>query len=98
MDNGREVVVLTGASSGVGRATVRMFAEHGAHVALLARNEDGLRAAREEVEAAGGKAIEIPTDVADHQQVEAAARRVEEEFGPIDVWINVAMTVVFAPF
>ena len=98
MDNGREVVVVTGASSGVGRATVRKFAEHGAHVALLARNEDGLRVAREEVEAAGGKAIEIPTDVADHEQVEAAARRVEEEFGPIDVWINVAMTVVFAPF
>lgn len=93
-----EVVVITGASAGVGRATARAFARHGAHIGLLARNEDGLRGAREDVESLGGKALEVPTDVADPEQVEAAAQRVEEEFGPIDVWVNDAMTTVFSEF
>ncbi len=98
MSNGSEVVVITGASAGIGRAAVRAFAKQGAHIGLLARNPEGLEGARKEVEAAGGKAIAIPTDVADHEQVEAAAVRVEEEFGPIDIWVNDAMTTVFAPF
>lgn len=96
--NNQEVVVVTGASAGVGRATAREFGKHGARVGLLARNEDGLEGARREVESAGGKALPIPTDVADAEQVEAAARRVEEELGPIDVWVNDAMTTVFSPF
>lgn len=95
--NTPEVVVVTGASAGIGRATARLFGEHGAHVGLLARNEDGLEGARREIEAAGGKALPIPTDVADHEQVEAAAQRVEEEFGPIHTWVNVAMTTIFSP-
>jgi len=65
---------------------------------LLARGEAGLDGAVRDIEAAGGKALAIPTDVADYDQVEAAAQRVEEAFGPIDVWINVAFTSVFAPF
>ena len=92
-----EVVVITGASSGIGRATVREFAKHGAHIGLLARNERALNDARDEVESLGGRALAIPTDVTDPEQVEAAADRVEEEFGPIDIWVNDAMTVVFAP-
>ena len=93
----REVVVITGASAGVGRATVREFARHGAVIGLLARGEDGLAAAVAEVEAVGGKALAIPTDVADPEQVEIAARMVEECLGPIDVWVNNAMVTVFAP-
>jgi len=92
------VVVVTGASAGVGRATVREFAEHGANVGLLARGGEGLRAAAKEVQAAGGQAVAMPTDVADPGQVEAAAERIERELGPIDVWVNDAMTSVFAPF
>jgi NAD(P)-dependent dehydrogenase (short-subunit alcohol dehydrogenase family) len=92
-----EVVVITGASAGVGRATVRRFAKDGARIALLARGVDGLEAARAEVEAAGGRALVLPTDVADPQQVEAAAEAVERELGPIDIWINNAMTSVFSP-
>ena len=93
-----EVVVVTGASAGVGRATARAFAERGASVALLARGEDGLEGAREDVEALGGRTLVLPTDVADADAVERAAARTEEELGPIDVWVNNAMTVVFAPF
>ncbi|MDP9474264.1 MAG: SDR family oxidoreductase [Actinomycetota bacterium] len=93
-----ETVVITGASAGVGRATVRAFAKQGARIGLLARNPDGLEAARRDVESLGGKALAIPTDVADPEQVEEAARIVEEEFGPIDIWVNDAMTTVFAPF
>jgi short-subunit dehydrogenase len=96
--NGREVVVVTGASAGVGRATAREFGKHGAKVALLARNEEGLEGARKEIEAAGGVAFSIPTDVADPEQVEAAAERVERELGPIDVWVNDAIAVIFSPF
>src|SRR5215831_9503436 len=92
-----EVVVMTGASAGVGRATVREFAKHGAQIGLLARGIDGLEGARREVEEAGGKALVLPTDVSDPDQVEAAAAAVEAEFGPIDVWINDAMVSVFSP-
>jgi NAD(P)-dependent dehydrogenase (short-subunit alcohol dehydrogenase family) len=92
-----EVVVVTGASAGVGRAIVRRFAADGARIALLARGRDGLEAARREVEAAGGQALVIPTDVADAAQVEAAAAATEARFGPIDIWINNAMASVFSP-
>ena len=92
-----EVVVVTGASAGVGRATVRAFARQGAHIGLLARGIEGLEAARVEVEAAGGKALVLPTDVARDDQVEAAAAAVEEAFGPIDIWVNNAMVSVFSP-
>ena len=91
------IVAITGASAGVGRATVRRFAKSGAHIALIARGRDGLEAARAEVERAGGRAIVLPLDVADAAQVEAAAARTEAELGPIDVWINNAMVSVFSP-
>ncbi|MGH9395493.1 MAG: SDR family oxidoreductase [Terriglobia bacterium] len=96
--NEHEVVVVTGATAGVGRATVRAFAKRGARVGLLARGRDGLEATRAEVEAAGGKALALPTDVADAKQVEDAAKAIEDEFGPIDIWVNNAMTTVFSPF
>jgi NAD(P)-dependent dehydrogenase (short-subunit alcohol dehydrogenase family) len=92
-----EVVVITGASAGVGRATVRAFAQQGAHIGLVARGQEGLQAAADEVRLAGGKALVLPTDVADAAQVEAAAEAVEKAFGPIDIWINNAMTSVFSP-
>ncbi|HEY7404245.1 MAG TPA: SDR family oxidoreductase [Candidatus Angelobacter sp.] len=92
-----EVVVITGASAGVGRATVREFAKHGAWIGLIARGVDGLEGARREVEAAGGKALVLRVDVADPAQVEAAARQVEDQLGPIDIWVNNAMASVFSP-
>jgi NAD(P)-dependent dehydrogenase (short-subunit alcohol dehydrogenase family) len=93
-----KVVVVTGASAGVGRATAQAFAKRGDRVALLARGADGLQGASEEVESFGGKALPIETDVADAEQVEAAAQRTEAELGPIDIWVNDAMTTVFSPF
>ncbi len=93
-----EVVVITGASAGVGRATARAFGKRGASVGLLARGRDGLEGARREIEAAGGKALALPTDVSDPQQVEDAAKVVERKFGPIDIWVNNAMVSVFSPF
>jgi NAD(P)-dependent dehydrogenase (short-subunit alcohol dehydrogenase family) len=93
-----EVVVVTGASSGIGRAVARRFARDGAAIGLIARGRDGLEATRKEVEAAGGRALVLPADVSDWDAVESAAAAVEEAFGPIDVWINSAMTTVFAPF
>ena len=93
----RPVVVITGGSAGVGRAAARAFARKGAHVALLARGPERLRTACQEVEAAGVRALGVPTDVADTEAVEAAATRVEEDLGPIDVWVNNAMTSVFSP-
>lgn len=92
-----EVVVITGASAGIGRATARLFAEQGAHIGLLARDGERLEAARQEVEQLGGKAIVIPTDVADAAQVEAAVDRVERELGPIDIWVNDAMATILGP-
>jgi NAD(P)-dependent dehydrogenase (short-subunit alcohol dehydrogenase family) len=91
------VVVVTGASAGVGRATVRAFARQGAHVGLLARGRDGLEGARREVEELGSRACVAPTDVADPEQVERAAQEVENTLGPIDVWVNNAMASVFSP-
>jgi NAD(P)-dependent dehydrogenase (short-subunit alcohol dehydrogenase family) len=97
MKGSDEVVVVTGASAGVGRATAVAFAERGASVALLARGAAGLAGAAADVEAAGGRALVCPTDVADADAVEAAAERAEAELGPVDVWVNNAMTTVFAP-
>lgn len=91
-----ETVVITGASAGVGRALARAYGERGANVALLARGEAGLQGAAHDVEARGGRALAIPTDVSDAAQVTAAADRVEAELGPIDTWINNAMVTVLA--
>jgi short-subunit dehydrogenase len=94
----KQVVVVTGASAGVGRATAHAFARRGASVGLLARGQAGLDAAAAEVETLGGQALVLPTDVASAEQVEAAADAIEERFGAIDVWVNDAMATVFAPF
>ncbi len=91
-----QVVVITGASAGVGRATARAYAKRGASLALIARGTDGLEATRAEVEKLGGKALVLPLDVADADAVESAAERAERELGAIDVWINCAMTGVFS--
>src|SRR5215472_2917707 len=93
-----QTVVVTGASAGIGRATARLFGERGASVGLIARGQEGLRGAVREVEDAGGKALAVSADVADYEQVAAAARQIEETLGPIDVWVNVAFTSVFSPF
>jgi NAD(P)-dependent dehydrogenase (short-subunit alcohol dehydrogenase family) len=92
-----EVVVITGASAGVGRATAREFAKRGARLGLIARGPEGLEGAKREIEAAGGRALVFPADVANADQVEAAAAAVEQNLGPIDIWINDAMTSVFSP-
>jgi NAD(P)-dependent dehydrogenase (short-subunit alcohol dehydrogenase family) len=92
-----KIAVLTGASAGVGRATAKELARRGFDVALLARGATGLAAAAADVEALGGRALAVPTDVADFEDVDAAAARVESELGPVDVWVNDAMTTVFAP-
>jgi NAD(P)-dependent dehydrogenase (short-subunit alcohol dehydrogenase family) len=94
----KEVVVITGASAGLGRATAQAFARRGARIGLLARGQDRLDKARADVAALGGEALAISTDVAHSEQVEAAADAVEDKFGPIDIWINNAMTTVFSPF
>jgi NAD(P)-dependent dehydrogenase (short-subunit alcohol dehydrogenase family) len=95
--NQPRVIVVTGASAGVGRAAVRAFAKEGASIGLIARGHDGLEGARQEVEKFGGRSLVLPTDVADADAVETAAEHVERELGPIDVWVNVAMTSVFSP-
>ena len=92
-----KIVVVTGASSGVGRAVARAFGTRGARLGLIARNEEALAVAAEEVHRAGGEALVLPLDVADADAVEAAAARVEAELGPIDVRVNGAMATVFAP-
>jgi NAD(P)-dependent dehydrogenase (short-subunit alcohol dehydrogenase family) len=97
MENGRKVVVVTGASAGVGRAVVREFAQQGASLGLIARGKSRLESAKQEVESLGGNAIAISADVADAQAIDQAADRVENELGPIDVWVNDAMTTIFAP-
>src|SRR5215211_68274 len=93
-----EVVVVTGAGKGVGRAIVRRFAREGARIGLLGRGREALDAARREVETAGGAALVLPTDVSDAAAVDGAASAVEDALGPIDVWVNNAMTTVFAFF
>jgi NAD(P)-dependent dehydrogenase (short-subunit alcohol dehydrogenase family) len=90
-------VVITGASAGIGRAAAKAFALRGYRVALLARGREGLEGAREDVIEAGSEALVIEVDVGDHDQVEAAAERIERELGPIDVWVNNAMATVFCP-
>ena len=93
-----DVVVVTGASAGVGRATVRKFAEDGARIGLIGRGRPGLEHAKREVEERGGEALVLPCDVADPAAVDAAASAVEEAFGPIDVWVNDAMVTLYAEF
>lgn len=96
-DERRRVVVVTGASAGIGRATARAFAQPGVCVALLARGERGLQAAADEVERAGAEALVLPIDVADHHQVAHAANEIVRRWGRIDVWVNNAMVTVFGP-
>jgi NAD(P)-dependent dehydrogenase (short-subunit alcohol dehydrogenase family) len=92
-----EVVVITGASAGLGRAIAQRFARDGCAIGLIARGEERLESARAEVEALGGTALALPLDVADPDAVEAAAERIERELGPIDVWINNAMVSIYSP-
>jgi NAD(P)-dependent dehydrogenase (short-subunit alcohol dehydrogenase family) len=92
-----EVVVVTGASAGLGRATARAFARRRARIGLISRNRERLEEAKREVESLGGRGLVLPTDVADADRVEAAAEAVEKEFGPLDVWVNNAMVSVFSP-
>src|SRR4051812_33493392 len=96
--NRAEVVVITGASAGVGRAVAHAFAKRGATIGLLAREPKTLDDARREVESLGGQAVAIATDVADYAQVEAAAEAVEAQLGPIDIWVNDAMATIFSRF
>lgn len=93
-----KVVVVTGASAGIGRAVACAYGKEGANVVLLARGEAGLQAAADDVRRDGGQALVIPTDVSDAEAVDAAAERAEADFGPIDVWVNDGFTSVFAPF
>ena len=93
-----QTVVITGASAGIARATAIQYGRRGARVALLARGKAGLEAAAADVRAAGGTPLILQADVADPDQVSAAAGQAEAELGPVDVWINVAFTSVFAPF
>ncbi len=95
-NSGAPVVVITGASAGVGRATARLFARHGARLGLIARGTDGLEAARREAIEAGTDAVAAPADVADAEALASAADRIAGELGPIDIWVNNAMTSVFA--
>jgi NAD(P)-dependent dehydrogenase (short-subunit alcohol dehydrogenase family) len=95
--SGSRIVVVTGASAGVGRATVRRFAEEGDAVALIARGKERLQAAARELEALGNRALALPLDVSEPEALEAAAGQVEAELGPIDVWVNNAMVTVYAP-
>ena len=92
------MVVVTGASAGVGRAVVRRFARDKAKIGLVARGMEGLEGTKRDVEAAGGEALVCPCDVADYRAVEVAAERIERELGPIDIWINAAFAGVLAPF
>ncbi|MGN6588738.1 MAG: SDR family oxidoreductase [Sphingomicrobium sp.] len=93
-----KTVVITGGTAGIGRATACEFARHGFNVAVLARGADGLEATRREIEELGGKALALKTDVADWKAVEAAADQVEQELGPIDIWVNNAFAGIFSRF
>src|SRR6476469_1531771 len=93
----RQVVVITGASAGVGRATAGAFAKEGASIGLVARETDALYATAREVERLGGRAKVVAADVADAGAVERAADEIEKALGAIDVWVNDAMTTVYAP-
>lgn len=93
-----KIIVVTGASAGVGRATAIRFGKSGAIVALMARGEDGLKAAAKEVEEAGGRAQIFPLDVSDAEALKNAAQEIENTMGPVDVWVNNAMVSVFSPF
>lgn len=93
-----QTVVIAGASAGIGRATAKLYGARGARVGLLARGQAGLDGAVRDVEAAGGKALAVATDMADYEMVKEAGDRIENAMGPIDIWINVAFTSVFAPF
>ncbi|MBV8585717.1 MAG: SDR family oxidoreductase [Verrucomicrobia bacterium] len=96
--NAERVVVVTGGSAGLGRAIARLFASNeGARIGLIARGKDGLEGTKSDLEKLGGKALILPADVADADAVEAAAEQIESELGPIDVWVNDAMTSVFSP-
>lgn len=95
--NEGQVVVVTGASGGIGRATAQAFAKPGVRIALLARGVRGLEGVRSEVERAGAQALVVPTDMADPEQVEHAASEIERRWGRIDVWVNNAMATVFGP-
>jgi NAD(P)-dependent dehydrogenase (short-subunit alcohol dehydrogenase family) len=95
--NNHEVVMITGASAGIGRATAQAFARRGAWIGLLARNQERLEAACREIESLGGRSLVLVADVAEDKAVEVAAERLEEEFGPIDIWVNNAMASVFSP-
>ncbi|HET8572665.1 MAG TPA: SDR family oxidoreductase [Edaphocola sp.] len=97
MTKSKKVVVVTGASAGLGRAIVREFAKRGDNIALIARGIEGLEGARKEVEAFGGKALMLSLDVSNAEAVEQAAAEIEEKLGHIDVWINNAMVSVFSP-
>src|SRR5512142_2360634 len=97
MSTGR-VAVVTGGSAGVGREVVRHLAARGWDVAVLARGEAGVRAAVDEVRRTGRRSLPVVTDVADLDQVESAARRVEAELGDIDAWVNVAFVGSLAYF
>ncbi|HYX47006.1 MAG TPA: SDR family oxidoreductase [Sphingomicrobium sp.] len=98
MSRANRIVVVTGGTAGIGRATVREFARNGYDVAILARGRDGLEATKSEVEQLGRRALAIPTDVADWQAVEEAADQVERELGPIDLWVNNAFAGIFSRF
>lgn len=98
MTKSGDVVVITGASGGVGRAAARRFAADGARIGLIARGRKGLEGAAREIEEAGGRALVLPLDVSDAHQVDAAAASVEDAFGPIDVWVNDAMVTIYAEF
>jgi NAD(P)-dependent dehydrogenase (short-subunit alcohol dehydrogenase family) len=93
-----QTIVITGASAGIARATARLYGQRGDKVGLIARGQSDLDGAAADVQRAGGVALPVPADVADYELLDRAASRIEDELGPIDVWINVAFTSVFAPF
>ncbi len=96
--NNKDVVVITGASAGVGRAAAKKFAAEGCSVGLIARGKEGLEGAKKDVEKFGSKAVIVQADAANAEEIEHAAAYIEEKLGPIDIWINDAMTTVFSPF